>query len=132
MHHIVCYVYLNYYLSGAVCAVCVCLRLRKYFPVIRFWWTDISNSRIQARRAWFLYIIFSLKVKTVETHASTSLTYFLSYSCTDVISINISIYVFSCLVFILFLYEFCKSISRTRSFEKLRVIILELFHPIVH
>ena len=41
-------------------------------------------------------IIFSLKVKTVETHAFTSLTYFLSYSCTDVISIHISIDVFSC------------------------------------
>ena len=78
------------------------------------------------------YIIFSLKVKTVKTHAFTSLTYFLNYSCTDVISIHISIDVFSCLVFILFLYKFCKSISRTRSFEKLRVIILELFHPIVH
>ena len=48
--------HLNYYLSGAVCAVCisVCLRLRKTFPVIRFRWTDISNSRIQARRAWRL------------------------------------------------------------------------------
>ena len=78
------------------------------------------------------YIIFSLKVKTVKTHAFTSLTYFLNYSCTDVISIHISIYVFSCLVFILFLYKFCKSISRIRIFEKLRVIILELFHPIVH
>ena len=28
-------------------SVCVFLRLRKTFPVIRFRWTDISNSRIQ-------------------------------------------------------------------------------------
>ena len=55
----------------------------------------------------------------------TSLTYVL-------ISIHISIYVFICLVFILLLHESCKSIPRKCSIEKLRVNLLELFHPIVH
>ena len=28
--------HLNYYLSGAICAVCVCLHLQKTLPVIQF------------------------------------------------------------------------------------------------
>ena len=56
----------------------------------------------------------------------TSLTYVL-------ISIHISIYVFICLVFIL--YYCCMNFPKTsqeRSIEKLRVNLLKLFHPIVH
>ena len=54
--------YLNYYFSGAVCAcfrLSECLSAKKNFSVqngsnSQIRWTDISNSRIQARRAWFL------------------------------------------------------------------------------
>ena len=50
---------LNYYFSGAVCA---CFRLSECLSVCpvqngsnsQSRWTDISNSRIQAGRAWFL------------------------------------------------------------------------------
>ena len=54
------FTYLNYYLSGAVCAsVCLSVFLQKKFFVqngsnSQIRWTDISNSRIQARRAWRL------------------------------------------------------------------------------
>ena len=47
------------------------------FPVIRFRWTDISNSRIQARRAWFL-----VSNKLEKSRWSKDLTYITDYSTT--------------------------------------------------
>ena len=54
----VCSTHLNYYLSGAVCpSVCLSVFLQKFFfssKIDQIRWTDISNSRIQARSAWRL------------------------------------------------------------------------------
>ena len=55
--------YLNYYFSYNVCAcfrLSVCLSAKKIFngngSSSQIRWTDISNSRIQARMSWFLVI----------------------------------------------------------------------------
>mgnify|MGYP006975543316 CR=1 FL=1 len=75
--------YLNYYLSHDVCvcfrlSVCLSVFLQIFFFVqngsnSQIWWTDISNSRIQARRAWSLYSMYFISelkcdLKKIDFH----------------------------------------------------------------
>ena len=73
-------------------------------------------------------IIFSLKVKTAETHAFTHLfseLFLMGFQFTYLFHKRF-------LVFILLLYGFCKNNPRKRTFENLTVLLQELFHPMVH